>query len=185
MKRAKRRSDGRTVGRSVILLTAAALIAGRLPAQQRPMTFLDGQQMRNVGAAAISPDGTRVLYTLSTPDWKEARRTTDIWLVAVDRGVASTRQMTFTKEKDETAPRWSPDGSWFLFSSNREGTGPAATSQLYLMRPDGGEARKLTDAKDGVAGARFTRDGRWLVYAAGKAEERQLWALPVAGIDTA
>jgi len=29
--------------------------------------------------------------------------------------------MTFTKDKDETAPRWSPDGRWFVFSSNREG----------------------------------------------------------------
>ncbi|HEX9165798.1 MAG TPA: hypothetical protein VF862_07785, partial [Gemmatimonadales bacterium] len=149
------------------------------------MTFLDVQQLRNAGGAAISPDGKQVLYTLSTPDWKEARRTTDIYLVSVDGGVGSSRQMTFTKDKDENAPRWSPDGRWFVFSSNREGTGPAATTQLYLMRPDGGEARKLTDAKDGVTGGQFTRDGKWLVYAAGKAEERQLWALPVAGIDTA
>jgi len=185
MRRPKGWSGGRAVGRSVTLLAAPFLMAGGLFAQQRPMTFLDMQQIRNVGGAAISPDGKRVLYTLSTPDWKEARRTTDIYVVSVDGGVASTRQMTFTQEKDETAPRWSPDGSWFLFSSSREGTGPAATSQLYLMRPDGGEARKLTDAKDGVAGAQFTKDGKWLLYAAGKAEERQLWALPVAGIDTA
>jgi dipeptidyl aminopeptidase/acylaminoacyl peptidase len=174
-----RESIARLAALSLFLATTVA------SAQQRPMTFLDMQQMRNVGGAAISPDGKRVLYTLSTPDWKEARRTTDVWLVSADGGPASARQMTFTKDKDENAPRWGPDGSWFIFSSNRDGTGPTATTQLYLMRPDGGEARKLTDAKDGVAGAQFTRDGKWLVYAAGKAEERQLWALPVAGIDTA
>ncbi|MBS1241851.1 MAG: WD40-like beta Propeller containing protein, partial [Gemmatimonadetes bacterium] len=167
------------------LASLALLIAVPAAAQQRPMTFLDLQQLRSAGNAAVSPDGRRVLYTLSVPDWKEARRTTDIYLVSVDGGVASTRRMTFTRDKNETGPEWSRDGAFFVFSSNREGTGTSATTQLYLMRPDGGEAMRLTDAKDGVANFAFSRDGTWLVYAAGKADERQLWALPVAGIDSA
>jgi len=66
-----------------MLLTTAVAAA-----QQRPMTFLDVQHLRNAGRAAISPDGKQVLYTLSTPDWKEARRSTDIFLVAVAGGSA-------------------------------------------------------------------------------------------------
>ena len=176
-----------TVIRVVVVLAAAGAIAPAAVAQtaQRPMTFLDVQQLRSVSGASVSPDGRRVLYTLSVPDWKEARRTTDIYLVSVDGGVATTRQLTFTKDKNETGPKWGPDGSFLVFSSNRDGTGATATDQLYLMRPDGGEARKLTDAKDGIGDYQFTKDGRWLVYAAGKPEDRQLWALPVAGIDTA
>ena len=176
-----------TVIRVVVVLAAAGAIAPAAVAQtaQRPMTFLDVQQLRSVSGASVSPDGRRVLYTLSVPDWKEARRTTDIYLVSVDGGVATTRQLTFTKDKNETSPKWGPDGSFLVFSSNRDGTGATATDQLYLMRPDGGEARKLTDAKDGIGDYQFTKDGRWLVYAAGKPEDRQLWALPVAGIDTA
>ena len=53
------------------------------------------------------------------------------------------------------------------------------------MRTDGGEARRLTEAKGGAAEFEFTRDGKWLVYGAGKPEDRQLWALPVAGLDSA
>jgi len=176
-----------TVIRVVVVLAAAGAIAPAAVAQtaQRPMTFLDVQQLRSVSGASVSPDGRRVLYTLSVPDWKEARRTTDIYLVSVDGGVATTRQLTFTKDKNETSPKWGPDGSFLVFSSNRDGTGATATDQLYLMRPDGGEARKLTDAKDGIGDYQFTKDGRWLVYAAGKPEDRQLWALPVAGVDTA
>jgi len=162
-----------------------ALLGLPAAAQQRPMTFLDIQHLRSAGGAAVSPDGRQVLYTLSVPDWKEARRATDIYLVSTERGVASTRQMTFTRDKNESNPEWSRDGSFFAFTSNRDGTGTSATTQLFLMRPDGGEARRITDAKDGVADFAFSRDGRWLVYAAGKADDRQLWALPVAGIDTA
>jgi Tol biopolymer transport system component len=53
------------------------------------------------------------------------------------------------------------------------------------MRPDGGEARKITDAKDGVSTLDFSKDGRWLVYRSGKSDEEQLYELPVSGIDSA
>jgi dipeptidyl aminopeptidase/acylaminoacyl peptidase len=153
---------------------------------RRPMTFLDMQQMRQAGAPAPSQDGRWLLYTISTPDWKEAKRQTDIYLVSLQQGVASAKQMTFTKEKNETEPRWSRDGSFFIFASNREAPSTAATqNQIYLMRPDGGEARRLTDAKEGVSTFAFSRDGRWLVYRSGKPGEEQLYRLPVDGIDTA
>jgi dipeptidyl aminopeptidase/acylaminoacyl peptidase len=70
--------------------------------------------------------------------------------------------------------------------SNREAPESAVTrNQLYLMRPDGGESRRITDAKEGVTDFAFSRDGRWLAYRGGKPGEEQLYRLPVATIDTA
>jgi dipeptidyl aminopeptidase/acylaminoacyl peptidase len=162
----------------------------------RPITFLDRQYQRDVASPTPSPDGKWLLYTLSTPDWNQARRQTDIYLVSVKDGVGSTKQMTYTKDKNETSPRWSRDGKFFAFLSNREAPSapsggstaagsPASQNQIYIMRPDGGEARKITDAKEGVSTLDFSKDGRWLVYRSGKADEEQLYALPVAGIDSA
>ena len=94
--------------------------------------------------------------------------------------------MTFTKEKNETSPRWARDGSFFVFLSNREAPESAATrNQLYVMRPDGGEARRITDAKEGVSDFAFSDDGRWLVYRSGKTGEEQLYRLPGNVPDTA
>jgi Tol biopolymer transport system component len=170
----------------VFLLGAWHLAAHAQAPARRPMTFLDMQKMRQMGATAVSPDGRWLLYVVTTPDWKEARRQSDIYLVSLQQGLPSTRQMTFTKEKNETEPRWLRDGSAFVFASNREAPSTAATkNQLYLMRPDGGEARKITDAKDGVSTFALSRDGRWLVYRSGKAGEEQLYRLPVEGIDAA
>jgi dipeptidyl aminopeptidase/acylaminoacyl peptidase len=42
----------------------------------------------------------------------------------------------------DTHPAWSPDGELIAFTSDRTGTG---AQQLFLMRPDGSEPRKLTD----------------------------------------
>jgi dipeptidyl aminopeptidase/acylaminoacyl peptidase len=164
------------------LAVALSLLPSSVLAQQtlRPMNFLDVQLMRQVAGPELSPDGKWMLYTLSVPNWKEARRYSDVYLVSTDRGLPSTKQLTFTKDKNETSPRWAPNGTFFVFSSNRDGN----TNQLYMMRPDGGEAIKITDAKDGVNTFAFTHDGRQLVFGAGKPEDQQLWALSIAGIDT-
>ena len=179
------------------LLTAAALfalvlgLAVQASAQgqdtsKRPMTFLDMQLMRQAGSPAPSPDGNWLLYTVSTPDWKEAKRQTDLFLVSLKQGLPATRQMTFTKEKEEASPQWSRDGSFFVFASNRDAPASAASQrQLYLMRPDGGEARRITDAKEGVTTFAFSRDGKWLAYRSGRSGEEQLYRLPVEGIDEA
>jgi dipeptidyl aminopeptidase/acylaminoacyl peptidase len=156
------------------------------PAAPRPMSFLDMQQMRQIGAPAPSPDGRWLLYTLSTPDWKEAKRQTDVYLVSLQQGVTTTRQMTFTKDKNEASPRWARDGTFFVFLSNREAPEDAATrNQLYVMRPDGGESRRISEAKEGVTDFDLTRDGKWLVYRSGKSGEEQLYRLPIAAIDSA
>lgn len=170
----------------VLAVLAVAPLAGAIAQPTRPMEFLDAQHMRNVGALAPSPDGRWLLYTMSFPDWKEARRQTDIFLVSTATGVASTRQLTFTKEKNEAQPTWSRDGSFFVFASNRDAPANASQrSQLFIMRPDGGEGRRITDAAEGVSTFDFDQSGRWLVYRSGKAGEEQLYALPVAGIDSA
>jgi len=140
----------------------------------RPITFLDQQEMRSFGSETVSPDGRWMLYTISTPDWQKASEQSDIYLVSVEEGVESTRQMTFTEEHDERSPAWSRDGSFFVFVSDR-----GARRQLYLMRPEGGEARQITQATNGVSNFEFSRDGQWLVFRAGQSGKQQLYRLSV------
>lgn len=166
----------------------AALLAAPLSGQTdapRPMTWMDVQEMNRAGSWAPSRDGTWMLYTLSTPSWEDAESYSDIHLVSLRDGLASHRQMTFTEEKSEVSPAWGPDGTWFVFRSDRDAAGNDRQTQLYLMRPDGGEARKITDAKDGVGDFAFSPDGRWLVYRAGKSGEQQLWRMAVADLPEA
>jgi hypothetical protein len=108
--------------------TAQAGDAGGL----RPMTFLDVQHLRTLEDAAPSPDGRIMLHTVSTPDWEQARSQTDIYAVWLDRGVESSRQLTFTKEKNETQPTWSRDGSFFVFLSNRDAPSNSQNQQPAL-----------------------------------------------------
>ncbi|HAL54920.1 MAG TPA: hypothetical protein DCP63_00205 [Bacteroidetes bacterium] len=165
----------------LIVLTTLAVLAQS--GGKRPMTFMDVLEMRSVGSPAVSPDGKWLLYTHSVPDWKAAKSFTDVYLVSIERGLESTRQMTFTKDKNETSPRWVPDSKGFVFSSNRDASGTTPVNQLYYMRPDGGEALKITDAKDGVGQFAFSKDGKLLAFSAGKEDERQIWTISVVDIE--
>jgi len=162
---------------AAILVVSAATLPFTAHAQ-RPMNFLDVQEMRSAGSPTPSPDGRWLLHTVTTPDWEEDRSQTDIWLVSVQQGVESARRMTFTTEKNETSPAWAPDGSFFLFSSNRDAPANASgRNQIYLMRPDGGEARRITNAPEGVSGFSFSPDGPWLVYRSGRTGNEQLYRI--------
>ncbi|MGB1779288.1 MAG: S9 family peptidase [Longimicrobiales bacterium] len=168
-----------------VLTAAAAVTLLTLPAsaQQRPMTFMDMQLQRAGGSWTPSPDGQWMLYTIRTPDWQEAESQTDIHVVSMQDGVSSSRQLTYTDDKDETQPTWAPDGGWFVFASNRDSDN--GDNQLYMMRHDGGEARKITDADDGVSGFDFSPDGAWLVYRSGEAGQQQLYRMSVADLPDA
>src|SRR4051812_41641678 len=76
--------------RNTLLLAVTAAASAGAQAQ-RPMTFLDAQNMRQVSGQDLSPDGRQMLYVLSTPDWANARRQSDVYLVSTDRGLPSTR----------------------------------------------------------------------------------------------
>ena len=100
-----------------VVLVAASFTtspAVRAQSEPRPMTFLDMRELKTISSPTPSPDGRLLLYVLSTPDWKEAKSQTDLYLVSIRDGVSSTRQMTFTKTKNESSPRWSRDGRAFL-----------------------------------------------------------------------
>src|SRR6266852_5796334 len=59
------------------------------------------------------------------------------------------------QEKSSSSARWSPDGRWVAFSSDRPGQiaeTKADSKQIYVIDPTGGEARQVTKLEDGVDG---------------------------------
>ena len=166
---------------TTLLILGATVAVAQTP---RPMTFVDAQNMRQTSGLDLSPDGRSLLYALSVPDWSAAKRQTDIYVVSVDRGLASTRQLTFTNDKNETSPKWSRDGAFIAFLSDRDAASSAGAAgghnQLYVMPLDGGEARRVTDTRDGVSSFSFSKDGKSIVYATGRAGNEQLFAVATA-----
>jgi dipeptidyl aminopeptidase/acylaminoacyl peptidase len=151
---------------------------GKADEQKRAMTFLDIIQMRSLGmrgSGDISPEGKWFVYTIRVPDWEKNKRFQDIYITPLSGG--ETKQMTFTKDKNENSPKWYKDSSFFAFLSNRS----KDKNQIYFMRPVGGEVRKVTNDRYGIRSYEWSRDGEYLAYLGGKTEKRQIWIMPGEG----
>lgn len=158
--------------RFLILLSISAL---SVSAALKPMTPLDVLQFKTVAGGTLSKDARWFAYTVSSLDWKQGKRYTDLWVT--DTATGASRQFTFTPAKNENAPAFSMDGAWLAFLSDREGT----ANQVYLMPVAGGEARKISDVAGGVASFVLSEDGTWIALHGGKDENRQLYLYAMSG----
>ena len=116
-------------------------------------------KVKGVGTPRVSPDGSRIVFTVNeavtTADKSEF--VTQIWLANLS--TKQNVQLTFG-DKSSSNPKWSPDGKWIAFTSNRKDN----RNNLYRLSLDGGEAEPLTDLKSSVANFEWSPDGRYLAY---------------------
>jgi Tol biopolymer transport system component len=128
-------------------------------------------ELRFPHSADLSPDGRRVIQAVSRVDREAEQDRVALHLLDLDSG--AERQLTAGVASD-TCPVWSPDGSQIAFVSTRTGQ-----AQLFVIAPDGGEARELTSLPHGVAGTpAWSPDGSLIAFSALGQEERRDPALP-------
>src|SRR5712671_5157618 len=115
--------------------------------------------IKSVGGTQISPDGTWVAYTVGYGDFKQDAFINQIWLAPNDPG----KPFQLTRgEKSSTNPRWSPDGQWLAFLSNRQDD----KNQIFLINPLGGEAQQLTKSETAIGNFSWSEDGKTIAYTA-------------------
>jgi len=135
----------------------ALLIPTALHGQQRPWQSTDYYRLTGVSSPALSPDGRRVAFVVTTVVEDKDRRHNEIWLAPADGASPAFRYTSPSTEASN--PNWSPDGSLLAFSSKREGS----DDDIWFLRTSapGGEAFQI---KGVHAMPVFSRDGQWLAY---------------------
>lgn len=139
----------------LLFVATTAIAQERLVTPELIMTLKQAQEVQ------ISPDASRILFTLNRPraagekpgaDWQE------IWMVST-KGGAPVR---FTSgARNDRSPRWSTDGAQIAFLSNR---GANERDQIYLIPTNGGEARAITSFEEGVDSIAWSPDGTRIAF---------------------
>lgn len=137
---------------------------------QRLITAEDLYQFNLISGTQISPDGKAILYSMQRVDPKNEKKYSNLWIVATD-GQSGPRPFTYGDQNDST-PRWSPDGQWVAFLSNRGNL--AKPAQLYLTPLAGGDAMPLTDIPGEIYQFEWSPDSSALVCAIRKTDAEVL-----------
>lgn len=112
----------------------------------------------NAGDPQVSPDGKQILYSLSRAQRDQDRTTTQIWISSIDG--TQRRQLTWSGERNRE-PRWSPDGKWIAFVSDRLGK----WTGLFVMPTDQfGEAREIARHRQSLGQLVWSPDGGSIAY---------------------
>jgi dipeptidyl aminopeptidase/acylaminoacyl peptidase len=127
---------------------------------------------------ALSPDGNSVVIETERADWDQKIYRTDLWLYRDD----SKSLIQLTQSGHDSEPKWSPDGRWIAFLSERKPFAESdsdekgnsnkkakddkgETAQIYLISPTGGEAIPLTDGEEEVHTYSWSADSHTLYFA--------------------
>ncbi|MFQ5722041.1 MAG: TolB family protein, partial [Candidatus Aminicenantales bacterium] len=133
---------------SVFMLSASS---------KKPFTVNDMLNLVSVASPQISPDGSRILFTKSKPNWSENKQEKYLWLVSAD----GKEIFKFTNQEGDSSPQWSPDGQYLAFLR-----GKGDKRQIWLMRSSGGEAVQVSHHESAISAFKWFPDSQHILFAA-------------------
>ena len=121
-------------------------------------------KLDRIGGLSLAPDGRRAVCSVTSYSMDKNQGSASLWLLPTDH--AAPRRLTVCGDKDGQ-PAWSPQGDRIGFVARREQHGRKdATPQLYVIPPDGGEARRCSDFAPGIEAFKWLPDGKRIVFSA-------------------
>jgi Tol biopolymer transport system component len=130
-------------------------------------------QLKEGWQPKVSPDGTKVLYSMADAETKK----TKIWVMNTD-GTNPT-QLSSDPDIDERDPSWSPDGSQIVYSSDAGiDSNGKQNFDIWLMDTNGTQRKQLTTNGSTDLTPAFSADG-YIYFLSNRAFNWEIWRFQV------
>ena len=160
--------------RSAVVPVAAAIFAAATcvssPASARPLPMADLRSIVGLSSPAIAPDGKRAVVVVTRIAWNDDKYVRELDLI--DLATHARRTLTYDR-RGLADPAWSPDGTEAGLPRRCRQRRSRPKPQVFVMPMDGGDARPVTKAPEGVDQYAWRPDGGALAYAATDAEPKR------------
>jgi len=144
----------------IAILLATAFLPTLSNAQSRTLQLDDFTKITTVSDPQISPDGKSIACIVSRINLDQDR--SDRELVLIDIATGAPHALTHDR-KGVGSPRWSPEGDRLAFEAV-DTSAKEQKLQLFVLPMSGGEAKKITDAPNGVEQFAWRPNGQDIAY---------------------
>jgi len=158
--RALARNIARLLRRAAPSLFITLIGAALAFPQARHLELSDFTKIVSVADPQISPDGKSIVVVVSRANLEQDRNERE--LLQVDISSGAQHALTYDR-KTTGSPRWSPSGDRLAFTAN-DGAGKEAKPQVFVLSMNGGEAKKITDAPNGIEQFAWRPNGQEIAY---------------------
>jgi len=111
-----------------------------------------------VAGVQVSPDGTKVLYSVSYYSIPENKGNSELFTMNTDG--SDKQQITHTATREASA-RWMKDGKRIAFLSSETGS-----MQLWMMNADGSDRKQISNLENGMNDFSYSPDESKILYVA-------------------
>ena len=117
----------------------------------------------------FSPDGMRIAFRSIRTGFPEIT-------VCNRDGTNLVTLTSFKGSRTAGQPHWSPDGHWIAFDSQW-----ADGLDIFIINPEGGAPKRLTEGKWSDFRPTWSRDGRWIYFTSNRSGAEQVWKMTANG----